>query len=174
MIRLSKAAMVLAMAFFASLVAFGNITDYATNFAFVHHVFLMDTTFPGNGIMYRAIQQEWVHHVGYIGIIALETTTAVLCWVGGFKLLQARNFSPAAFRAAKRWSIAGLTLGFLTWQVAFMSVGGEWFGMWMSKQWNGVPDAFRFFITLLLVLIYVSLDNDAPAEQPSKSSTSAR
>ncbi len=68
-IRLSKAAMVLAMAFFATLVAFGNITDYATNFAFVHHVFLMDTTFPGNGIMYRAIDTEWVHHAGYIGIM---------------------------------------------------------------------------------------------------------
>lgn len=50
MIRLSKIAMVLAMALFASLVSFGNITDYETNFAFVHHVFLMDTTFPGNSI----------------------------------------------------------------------------------------------------------------------------
>ena len=62
-------------------------------------------------------------------------------------------------------TIAGLTLGFLTWQVAFMSVGGEWFGMWMSKQWNGVPDAFRFFITLLIVLIYLTMDNDALPEQ---------
>lgn len=161
LIRLSKSAMVLAMAFFATLVAFGNITDYATNFAFVHHVFLMDTTFPGNGIMYRAIQQEWVHHAGYIGIITLETLTAVLCWIGGARLLKARNAAPGAFRAAKNWAIGGLTLGFLTWQVAFMSVGGEWFGMWMSKQWNGVPDAFRFFITLLLVLIYLTMDNDA-------------
>ena len=33
----------------------GNITDYASNFAFVQHVFMMDTTTPGNGIMYRAI-----------------------------------------------------------------------------------------------------------------------
>lgn len=41
-----------------------------------------------------------------------------------------------------------------------MSVGGEWFGMWMSKQWNGVPDAFRFFITLLLVLVYLTMNND--------------
>ena len=49
----------------------------------------------------------------------------------------------------------GLTLGFLTWQVGFMSIGGEWFGMWMSKQWNGVPDAFRFFVTIILVLIYL-------------------
>lgn len=160
MIRLSKSAMVLAMAFFASLVAFGNITDYATNFAFVHHVFLMDTTFSGNGIMYRAIQSEWVHHAGYIGIIALEALTAVLCWVGGVKLLKARGASDAVFRASKSWAIAGLTLGFLTWQVAFMSVGGEWFGMWMSKQWNGVPDAFRFFITLLLVLVYLTMNND--------------
>ncbi len=38
-----------------------------------------------------------------------------------------------------------------------MSVGGEWFGMWMSKQWDGVPDAFRFFITIIAVLIYLVL-----------------
>jgi hypothetical protein len=35
-----------------------------------------------------------------------------------------------------------------------MSIGGEWFGMWMSEKWNGVPDAFRFFVTILMVLIY--------------------
>nr|WP_057928728.1 DUF2165 domain-containing protein [Burkholderia ambifaria] len=160
MIRLSKAAMVIAMALFASLVAFGNLTDYATNFAFVHHVFLMDTTFPGNGIMYRAIMTPWIHHAGYLSIIAMETLTAVLCWIGGIRLLRARRADDAAFRAAKSCAIAGLTLGFLTWQVGFMSVGGEWFGMWMSKQWNGVPDAFRFFITLLLVLVYLTMQND--------------
>ncbi|XIF03962.1 DUF2165 family protein [Serratia marcescens] len=32
---------------------------------------------------------------------------------------------------------------------------GEWFGMWMSQQWNGVPSAFRFFVTIILVLIYL-------------------
>ena len=32
--------------------------------------------------------------------------------------------------------------------------------MWMSKEWNGVPDASRFFTTLLLVLIYVVMSND--------------
>ncbi|MBM2766175.1 DUF2165 family protein [Burkholderia anthina] len=159
-VRLSKAAMVLAMAFFASLVAFGNMTDYATNFAFVHHVFLMDTTFPGNGIMYRAIDTPWVHHAGYVAIISMETLTAILCWIGGIRLLRARRANDAAFRAAKSCAIAELTLGFLTWQVGFMSIGGEWFGMWMSKQWNGVPDAFRFFITLLLVLVYLTMHND--------------
>lgn len=160
LIRLSKAAMVLAMAFFATLVAFGNITDYGTNFAFVRHVFLMDTLFPDNQIMYRSITTPWMHHAGYIFIIALESLTALLCWIGGVRLMRAIKAPAETFRAAKGWAVAGLTLGFLTWQVGFMSVGGEWFGMWMSKQWNGVPDAFRFFITLLVVLIYLTMPND--------------
>jgi len=160
MIRLSKIAMVLAMALFASLVSFGNITDYQTNFAFVHHVFLMDTTFPGSSITYRAIESPFIQHAGYIFIIALETATALLCWLGGFKLWQALKGDNAAFRRAKKYAIAGLTLGFLVWQVGFMSIGGEWFGMWMSKEWNGVPDASRFFTTLLLVLIYIVMSND--------------
>jgi predicted small integral membrane protein len=158
--RISKILMVFAMALFASLVSFGNITDYSTNFAFVHHVFLMDTTFPNNGIMYRSITSPLLHNVGYIGIVTLETITAILCWIGGFRLWSARSASRSAFQRAKGVAIAGLTLGFLTWQVAFMSIGGEWFGMWMSKQWNGVPDAFRFFVTLLMVLIYLTMQND--------------
>ncbi|MET0528733.1 MAG: DUF2165 family protein, partial [Microvirga sp.] len=58
-----------------------------------------------------------------------------------------------------------LTLGFLVWQVGFMSVGGEWFGMWMSEKWNGVPDAFRFLMTILGVLIFVSLRDDELAQE---------
>ena len=38
-----------------------------------------------------------------------------------------------------------------------MSVGGEWFGMWMSSPWNGIESAFRVFITILAVLIHVAL-----------------
>ena len=155
--RLSKTALVAAIAFFASLVAFGNITDYGTNFAFVMHVFAMDTIFPDATIKYRAITSPFVQNLGYILIIAAETLTAALCWVGAVAMLRQRKADAAAFNRSKALAIAGLTLGFLVWQVGFMSVGGEWFGMWMSKTWNGVPDAFRFFITIMTVLIYVTL-----------------
>lgn len=155
--RLSKTALVAAIAFFASLVAFGNITDYGTNFAFVMHVFAMDTIFPDATIKYRAIESPFIQNLGYILIIAAETLTAILCWVGAFVMLRRRKAGADAFNRSKALAIAGLTLGFLVWQVGFMSVGGEWFGMWMSKTWNGVPDAFRFFITIISVLIYVVL-----------------
>jgi len=41
--------------------------------------------------------------------------------------------------------------------VGFMSIGGEWFGMWQSQQWNGVPSAFRFVMTIIAVLIFVAI-----------------
>lgn len=153
--RLSKTALVAAIAFFASLVAFGNITDYGTNFAFVMHVFAMDTIFPDATIKYRAITDPTIQNIGYVFIIAAETLTAILCWLGAFAMLAGSRKGARVFNQSKKLAIAGLTLGFLVWQVGFMSVGGEWFGMWMSKQWNGVPDAFRFFITIITVLIYV-------------------
>ena len=51
--RISKVIMVASLALFALLVTFDNLTDYETNYAFVRHVLSMDTTFPGNGLLYR-------------------------------------------------------------------------------------------------------------------------
>lgn len=156
-VRAAKILMVAAIAFFASLVAFGNITDYGSNFAFVKHVLSMDTIFADATIHYRAITSPYLHHAFYILIIAAETLTALLCWIGALKLLSVWRADAATFNRAKGWAVGGLTLGFVIWQVGFMSIGGEWFGMWMSDKWNGVPDAFRFFITILGVLIFVNM-----------------
>lgn len=43
-LRLSRVALVVAVALFFTLVAFGNITDYGANWQFVRHVMSMDTT----------------------------------------------------------------------------------------------------------------------------------
>lgn len=161
MVRYSKILVVAAMAIFATLVGFGNMTDYGSNFAFVRHVLLMDTIFPASTIGYRAISAPALHHAAYIVIIALETLTAIFCWVGAWQLLKHVRAPASTFNRNKAWAVCGLTLGFLVWQVGFMSVGGEWFGMWMSDTWNGVPSAFRFSVIFILVLIYlVQRDDD--------------
>lgn len=155
--RLSKTALVAAIALFATLVSFGNITDYGSNWAFVQHVLLMDTVFPDSTIKYRAIDSTAVQTAAYVLIIAAETLTAILCWIGAFHMTGHLGSPARAFNRSKAWAIAGLTLGFLVWQVGFMSIGGEWFGMWMSQTWNGIESAFRFFITIIAVLIFVSM-----------------
>lgn len=165
-IRAAKIATVAAIALFASLVAFGNVTDYGTNFVFVQHVLSMNTIFPSSHIGYRAVTSPALHHLAYALIIAAEALTAVLCWIGVFALLGALRAEAVAFQRAKTFAVLGLTLGFLLWQVGFMSVGGEWFGMWQSAQWNGVPGAFRFVMVILAVLIFVVLRDEDIAAKP--------
>ena len=156
-IRAAKAATVAAIALLASLVTFGNLTDYGTNLAFVQHVLSMDTIFPWSTIGYRAITNPTLQHAAYAIIITAEAATALLCWIGATALVRRLYADADAFNRAKIPAVAGLTLGFLLWQVGFMSIGGEWFGMWQSQQWNGVPSAFRFVITIIAVLIFVAL-----------------
>src|SRR5215470_17575663 len=117
----------------------------------------MDTIFERSTIRYRAITSPALQHAAYALIIATEALTALLCWIGAGALLRRLRADAPAFNGAKGFAVAGLTLGFLLWQVGFMTIGGEWFGMWQSKDWNGVPSAFRFQITILAVLILVAL-----------------
>jgi len=157
LIRLSKLAMVAAIAALFSVVAFGNITDYGTNYAFVQHVMSMDTLFPTTTITYRAITDPALHRTAYALIIATECVIALLCWVGALILLLRCRGPASAFNHGKAIAIAGLLLGFLLYQFGFIVIGGEWFGMWMSQQWNAVPSAFRYSTIVMLVLLFVVL-----------------
>jgi predicted small integral membrane protein len=57
--------------------------------------------------------------------------------------------------SAARVAIIGLTAALLQWLVAFLSVGGEWFLMWQSKNWNGQDAAFRMFAVIGIVLLFL-------------------
>jgi len=159
-IRAAKIVMVAAIALFASIVTFGNLTDYETNYLFVQHVLSMDTILPFSDIRYRAITDPGLHRAAYALIIATEGAIAVLCWIGAFQLTRHVRADAAAFNRAKGIAVVGLVLGFLLWRVGFMTVGGEWFGMWQSQQWNGVPSAFRFVMVILAALIFLALPDD--------------
>lgn len=164
-IRVAKAAMVAAIALFASLVAFGNLTDYGTNFAFVQHVLSMDTIYPSSTIKYRAISDPTLQQTAYAFIITVEIAVAVLCWIGAFILMRNIRSDADAFNRAKPIALVGLIVGFLLWQVGFMSIGGEWFGMWMSSQWNGVNSSFRIVTTIAVVLIFLAMPDGEAAQK---------
>ena len=154
-VRLVKTAMVTSCALFALLVAFNNLVDYGSNYAFVRHTLGMDTTFAGNALKVRAITSPVLATVAYWMIIATEALTGFLLALGTLRLALALRASAADFNAAKTAVVLGVGLGFLLWFTGFMVIGGEWFAMWQSKEWNGIPSAFRFDVVLLLVLIFV-------------------
>jgi predicted small integral membrane protein len=156
-LRLSKTLLVGAVALFYTLVVLNNLTDYGSNYAFVHHVLLMDSTFPGNHGMWRAIHPPWMHAAFYDTIIVWEAGTMLLIWAGTVQLLRAVGKPGTGFQDAKTLAIAGLTLSLLMSLVAFLCVGGEWFLMWQSPGWNGEEAGFRMFgvVGLILLLLVV-------------------
>jgi len=162
-LRACKTLLVFSVAIFYTLVVLNNTTDYDSNYQFVRHVLMMDSTFPGNHGMWRAINSPALHTAFYAAIIAWEALAMILCWWGGARMAAAVG-SAEAFTRAKSLAIFALTLGLLQWSVAFLSVGGEWFLMWQSKSWNGQDAAFRMFTVIGIVLLLVALkDEDEPA-----------
>jgi predicted small integral membrane protein len=153
--RTAKMLLVAGVALFYSLVVFNNLTDFDSNYQFVRHVLSMDSTFPGNHGMWRAVPSPAFHMAFYLGIIAWEILTTVLLWWGAVQLLRKMKYSATVFNSAKGVALAALTLSMLMWLVAFLSVGAEWFLMWQSKTWNGQDAAFRMFAVVGLVVLIV-------------------
>ena len=154
-LRTIKTLLVFGVAVFYTFVVFNNITDYNSNYQFVRHVLMMDSTFPGNRGMWRALNSPAIHTAFYISIIGWEILTMLLSWWGGVRLAQALRRSASAFHQAKRVAIAALALSLLMWLIAFLAVGGEWFLMWQSKTWNGQDAAFRMFTVIGIVLVFL-------------------
>ena len=158
-LRLSRIALTASLAAFFSLIAFGNITDYGTNFAFVQHVMSMDTTFPDSSLHWRAITDPTLQTAGYWLIIATEIVTAILLWAGALRLLG--SVTKPDFNRAKSIAVAGLGLGFLLYMVGFGTIASEWFAMWQSQTWNAQHTAFDFLTMIIAVLIFVVFPDPA-------------
>lgn len=161
-LRISKAALVFAIALFYTILVLNNITDYGSNHEFVRHVLMMDSTFPGNHLMWRAVNSPLVQTVFYNAIIVWESVTMLLCWWAGVGLLKSCLGDRAQFAAALNLAVIALTTSLLMWLVAFLDVGGEWFLMWQSKMWNGQEEAFRMFTIVGVVLLIVVQGEPTP------------
>jgi predicted small integral membrane protein len=159
--RLAKLAMVGSLAAFALLVAWNNVADYDSNHAFVRHVLAMDTVFPGNRLVAsRAIADPALWTAAYAVIIAAEALTGLLFAAAALCMAAGLRRGGPAFARGKRLAWLGGAAGFLLWFLGFMVIGGEWFTMWQSAQWNGQQAAFRFYATILGVLIFVAVAPD--------------
>ena len=118
---------------------------------------MMDSTFPNNNGMWRAMNSPVFHTIFYITGIAWESITMLLCWWGAFRLARAPRAQrpPHSIKPSARAVIA-LTISLLMWLVAFLTVGAEWFLMWQSKTWNGQEAAFRTFTVVGIILIFLA------------------
>lgn len=152
LISLCKTALVAMVAAFFALVAFNNVVDYGTNWAFIPHVLAMDTVFPDSTLKTRAITDPKLAMFAYWAIIGWEIATAIILAVASVRL-TAYCRAPLRFAEAKSLAVLGLTMGLLLYGFGITTIGGEWFAMWQSKVWNGLDSAARFILLNGIVLV---------------------
>ncbi|MGW1783402.1 DUF2165 domain-containing protein [Streptomyces sp. NPDC002143] len=143
------------VALYMLLVAFGNITDFGTNQQFVQHVLAMDTTFEDDDVMWRAVTSKGLQNAAYVAIIAWETVAAVVLAAGTWFWARRDDIRGRAL------STYGLLMVMLLFGAGFIAIGGEWFAMWQSEDWNGLDAATRAFLFAGVVLIA----NQLPGER---------
>ncbi|MFF7858701.1 DUF2165 family protein [Streptomyces sp. NPDC007904] len=144
---LTAALLTASVALYMTFVAFGNITDFGTNQAFVRHVLAMDTTFKDDDLMWRAITSEGLQDAAYVAIIVWETAAALVLLYGTWLWFRRDHGQ------ARRVSTYGLLMVMLLFGAGFLAVGGEWFAMWQSEDWNGLDAATRVFVFSGVVLL---------------------
>lgn len=139
------------VALYMALVAFGNITDFGTNQAFVRHVLAMDTTFKDDDLMWRAITSKGLQDTAYVAIIVWEVISALVLIYGTWLWTRRDDLR------ARRFSTYGLLMVMLLFGAGFIAIGGEWFSMWQSEDWNGLDAALRVFLLSGVTLVVVQL-----------------
>lgn len=163
LLPLASTLLVGTVALYMALVAFSNITDFGTNQQFVRHVFAMDTTFKDEDLMWRAIESKGVQDAAYVLIIIWETVSALLLIAATY--FWARALGHRAFHTARRYSTLGLLMVLLLFGAGFIAIGGEYFVMWQSGDWNGLDAALRVFLLsgVVLVVTYLPTGDRATA-----------
>ncbi|MER7987082.1 DUF2165 domain-containing protein [Streptomyces noursei] len=141
------------VALYIALVAFGNITDFGTNREYVRHVLAMDTTFQDPDLMWRAVTSRGVQDAAYVAVIVWESVAALVL-LAATALWVVRWRSGGTGRA-RQLATVGLLMMMVLFGAGFWAIGGEWFAMWQSKQWNGVEAAVRNFLMTGVVLLVV-------------------
>lgn len=149
------------LALYVALVALGNVTDFDTNREYVRHVLSMDTTFRDPDLMWRAVTSPALQDIVYLTIIAWQVlSTAVLVWALVRWGAALRGRADARARAL---TSTGCLMMVALWTGGFIAVGGEWFAMWQSSDWNGLQPALQVTIMALFTLVITWLP--APGEE---------
>ncbi|MDQ2993700.1 MAG: DUF2165 domain-containing protein [Pseudomonadota bacterium] len=166
-LRTAKTLLIFSVVFYYLIAILNNLIDYDLNYQCIQHVLTMDTIYPDNNSMWRALTAPFWHKFVFVVINIWEIVTLIFCCWGGIRMVQAIRSDAAVFNHAKNIAIAALTLSLLMWLVGFLTIGGEWFLMWQSKTWNFQSGALRMFTFIGIIMLIVMQPDGAVTKKGS-------
>lgn len=157
--KLGKIAMVVGAGLFMLLAGINNGLNPKGTYAPVEMAVGMQTTFGDPMLMWRAIDSPIVIWLGVIAIIVTELLAGAIILYGAFKLWQARSDN-RAFNAAKTTAMNGLTIMACFYLIAFGVICNEWFMLWQNRDASTLQEAFRNFVTAMLIMFWLHNKDD--------------
>jgi predicted small integral membrane protein len=154
-IRSAQTMLVFMLGCYILLIFFTNVTDYNVNFTFMEKVSGMSDTYSEHN-RWRSISNIYLIHFLYWIVIGIEGLSGFFCMSGAWRLWKHRKAGSGDFAQHKTHAFLGVFIGLMLWLGAFLTVGGEWFLMWQSDEWNAQGTAFHlaelYGIALLMLM----------------------
>lgn len=128
-----------------SIVVLNNLQDKHNGLTYTAHTLNM-TYVPDGPLKYRSINDRRYVIGAYTIVVIWEALIALMAAVGALLMCMKRS---AGLSLAKLAHMLGALLFF----GAFRGIAGQWFMMWQSGSFNGLPDAHRMLQWMLAVLV---------------------
>ena len=156
MLRILKILLVLSVAAWGLLGAFGNIVNWNGVTSSVSAVTSM-STFASGADHWKATTNPIIILAGALFIVIFKLVVVALCVTGASRMWVARAGNPATFAEAKTLALTGCAVAVLCLFTGWIVIGEGWFEFWRSDAMREAAGetAFRYggFIALIALLV---------------------
>lgn len=163
MLRTLKIVLVLSVAAWGLLGAFGNLTDWSGAVKAVSAVTSMATIKDG-AASWQATHSQPLIFIGAAFIPLLKIVSGILCLIGAGHMWRARAGSAQEFQVAKSYALAGCAVALILLFVGWIVIAAVWFELWRSPTLgrSALDTAFRYGGFIALIALFVSVRDDEP------------
>lgn len=161
MLRIMKILLILSVAVWGLIGAFGNLHDWNGTFSAVSATVSM-TTFDGGSNDWRATDNPLVITMGAVLIPTLKLAAALLCLTGAWRMWMSRAADAAAFATAKTLALTGCALAVFMLFTGWIVIAETWFELWRSDAMRdaALGSAFRYGGMIALIALLVGAPDE--------------
>lgn len=160
LLRSIKILLVLSVAAWAFVGAFGNLIDWDGTTGAVLATISM-SSFEGGGEDWRATTSPVIVSAGAIFILILKLATGVLCALGALRMASAIGRDATGFQSAKSLALAGCGVAMFMLFSGWIVIAETWFELWRAPVWReaALQSAFRYCGMIGVIALFVARDD---------------
>ncbi|NNC37939.1 MAG: DUF2165 family protein [Hyphomonadaceae bacterium] len=159
--RIVKILLILSVAMWGTLGAFGNFDDWEGTKGAVEATTSM-VTFEESLAHWRATSNTVIIMIGAVLIPFLKLLTAALCFLGAWKMWGARKADAAVFHRASYWALTGCGVAMFMLFAGWIVIAETWFELWRSDVLRdaSLQAAFRYCGMIGVIALFVGMRED--------------